>query len=128
MIRVVIAEDDPSVALTLSKVISTMGYHPVLCSDGRRALHVIEDNPDTRLLITDVAMPNMDGRELVQRLRSGQAHHKLPVIIISALMAVAEISQLLDNEVTFFLTKPVNIEDLRNHARNLIERSPVPSE
>lgn len=121
MIRVVIAEDDRSVARTLARVMTRMGYHPVVCSDGLRALHVIEDNPDTRLLITDVSMPNMDGRELVQRLQSSETFSKLPTIIISALVNVAEISHLLESDVTFFLGKPVNIDDLREHARRLIE-------
>ena len=125
MIRVVIAEDDRSVARTLSRVMTTMGYHPVICSDGLRALHVIEDNPDTRLLITDVSMPHMDGRELLHCIRGKEKLSTLPTIIISALVSVAEISHLIDSDITHFLGKPINIEDLRELARNLIEHGKV---
>lgn len=121
MIRVVIAEDERSVALTLSRVIQSLGYFPVICSDGRRALHVIQDNPDTRLLITDVSMPHMDGRELVQRLQENEQFRNLPTIMISALVSVSEIADLVNHGVTYFMSKPVNVEDLKKHARSLVE-------
>ena len=127
MIRVVIAEDDRSVAMTLSRAMDSLGYHPVVCSDGQRALYAIEDNPDTRLLITDVQMPNMDGRDLVQHLRDSDEFRNLPAIIVSAVVGVSEISHLLDYGNAYFLGKPVNIEDLKSHARSLVEHGQATS-
>tara|TARA_R110001592_G_scaffold14669_2_gene65369 strand:+ start:265 stop:651 length:387 start_codon:yes stop_codon:yes gene_type:complete len=128
MIRVVIAEDEPTVAKTIARCMLSLGYHPVICSDGQRALNVIEDNPDTKLLITDVSMPNFDGRDLVQRLQANEKFSKIPTIVISGLVSVAEIAHLVDNGVTYFLGKPVNLEDLKEHARSLVEHDRHPVE
>lgn len=122
MIRVVIAEDDRSVAKTLSQIMLSIGFSPVVCSDGRRALQVIEDNPDTRLLITDVSMPHMDGRELVLRLQENDRFHKLPTIIISGLVGFSEIADLVDQGATYFLSKPVDPEELKKRAKSLVEQ------
>jgi DNA-binding response OmpR family regulator len=125
MKRVVIAEDDRSVATLVARVMRSIGYDPIICSDGQRALFAIEDNPDTRLLITDVQMPNMDGRDLVQALRDSEAFRDLPVIITSAVVGVAEITHLLDYGNAYFLCKPVDVGDLKRHARSMVERGKV---
>ncbi len=125
MVKVVVAEDDRQVARFIARVMSSMGYFPIICSDGRRALHVLEDNPDTQLLITDVSMPQMDGRALVIELRGRSAFKKLPIIITSGLVRVSEITDLLDIGVTCFLGKPVEVGDLKAYAKSLVERGAV---
>lgn len=125
MVKVVIAEDDLHVARFIARVMTSMGYFPVVCSNGERALNVLEDNPDTQLLITDVSMPQMDGRTLVAEVRSRGAFKKLPIIITSGLVRVSEITDLLDIGVTCFLGKPVEVGDLKSYARSLVERGAV---
>ena len=121
MVRVVVAEDDRSVAMTVSRVMESVGYFPVICSDGQRALHVIEDNPSVRLLITDVSMPNMDGRELILKLREDERFAKLPTIILSGVVSASEIADLLEAEENHFFEKPVNPEGLKKYARSFVE-------
>lgn len=125
MVKVVIAEDDRQVARFIARVMISMGYFPILCSDGRRALNVLEDNPDTQLLITDVSMPEMDGRSLVMEIRGRSGFKKLPIIITSGLVRVSEITDLLDIGVTCFLGKPVEVADLKAYARSLVDRGAV---
>jgi DNA-binding response OmpR family regulator len=125
MVKVVIAEDDRQVARFIARVMISMGYFPIVCSDGRRALNVLEDNPDTQLLITDVSMPEMDGRSLVMEIRGRREFRKLPIIITSGLVRVSEITDLLDIGVTCFLGKPVEVGDLKAYARSLVERGAV---
>lgn len=125
MVKVVVAEDDLHVARFIARVMSSMGYFPIICSDGKRALHVLEDNPDTQLLITDVSMPQMDGRSLVMEVRGRNAFKKLPIIITSGLVRVSEITDLLDIGVTCFLGKPVEVGDLKAYAKSLVERGAV---
>ena len=121
MIKVVIADDDPQVARYEARVIESLGYVPIVCRDGLRALSVLEDNPDVELLITDVSMPNMDGRTLVNELRRRDTFRRLPIILTSGVVRVAEIADLLDIGVTCFLGKPVELGDLKSYARSLVE-------
>lgn len=125
IVKVVIADDDLYVARFISRVMGSLNFCPIVSSDGVRALHVLEDNPDTRLLITDVSMPNMDGRQLVETLRARENFRKLPIIITSGLARVNEIADLLDVGVTCFLGKPVEVDDLRRYAQSLVQHGVV---
>lgn len=118
--KIVIADDDLVVARMISRVLSTLEYYPIICSDGLRALHVIEDNPDIRLLITDVSMPNMDGKQLVQEVRDRPASKRLPIIITSGYARVAEIAYLMETGLTCYLGKPIDVNELRSYAESLI--------
>lgn len=125
MVKVVVAEDDLHVARFIARVMISMGYVPIICSDGKRALNVLEDNPDIQLLITDVSMPEMNGRALVTAIRADKHFKKLPIIITSGLVRVSEITDLLDIGVTCFLGKPVEVGDLKAYAKSLVERGAV---
>lgn len=123
--KVVVAEDDPIAGMIASHVVSSLGYCPILCRDGLRALYVLEDNPDARLLIADVKMPTMDGEALVSEVRRREAFEGLPIIIVSGIARVSEIAHLLDIGVTCFLGKPVEPEDLKAHIESLVERGVI---
>lgn len=125
MVKIVIADDDMHVARFIARVMTSMGYFPIICSDGKRALNVLEDNPDTHLLITDVSMPEMDGRDLVTAVRGDQTLKRLPIIITSGMVRVSEITDLLDIGVTCFLGKPVELGDLKAYAKSLVTRGAV---
>jgi CheY-like chemotaxis protein len=114
MARVVlIADDDTVTRKVLHKALGNAGYWVLLASDGLRAKAVLEDNPDIDLLITDVLMPGLDGRELVQALRQDPRFEQLPVIIMSATVSIREITNLLELGASRFLAKPVSPASLQ---------------
>lgn len=125
IVKVVVADDDLFVARFIARVIESLEYCPIICSDGLRALNVIEDNQDVRLLVTDVSMPNMGGHELVETLRGQERFRKLPIIVTSGLARVAEIADLLDVGLTCFLGKPVEVEELKTYARDLVQHGAI---
>lgn len=123
--KVVIAEDDPVSAKIVARCVASLGYCPINCRDGLRALYVLEDNPETRLLIADVQMPNMDGEALVSEIRRRPEFEALPVMIISGVVRLSEISHLLDIGVTCFLGKPIEPDDLKAYIRSMVEHREV---
>ena len=80
-------------------------------SDGERAKHALEDNSDIELLISDILMPNLDGRELVKWLRARPVGGALPVLMISAGVSLRELARLLEVPHTRFCKKPI-VKDL----------------
>ena len=81
--RILIVEDEPSVAEALSLVIADWGYQVSVAADGRQALSMIEDAcPD--LVITDYMMPHMNGGELASALRAHPRWAHVPIAVISA--------------------------------------------
>ncbi len=110
--KVLVADDDLVTRKVLVKYLMGKGLDVIQASDGFRARAVLEDNPDIRLLISDVLMPVIDGRELISGLRRDKRFDGLQVLVMSATVGVGEIRKLLEMGASRFLAKPINLEKL----------------
>ncbi|MDY7000732.1 MAG: response regulator [Thermodesulfobacteriota bacterium] len=123
MKRILIAEDDRISQELLIKFIEGMGHVAFVSPHGKHAYEALKASNRFDLLITDVMMPEMDGKQLVQTLRGDTEFMDFPIIIISAVIGLGEISRLLDMGATWFMGKPVDKEELRDYVeRSLIGR------
>lgn len=112
MTTVLVADDDKGTRMVLSKILRARGLEVVMASDGMRARMVLEDNPNIQVLVTDVLMPVLDGRELVASLRRDARFQDLSIIVMSATVTVGEITRLLELGASRFLAKPVSEDAL----------------
>ncbi|HSW64416.1 MAG TPA: diguanylate cyclase [Dissulfurispiraceae bacterium] len=80
-------------------------------SDGQDALRAFDQNPDIRLVITDHAMPKMDGLELLKQLRKHYKRDSLAVIITSDMGGTSLIPQFLKAGANDYLLKPYSTEE-----------------
>jgi PAS domain S-box-containing protein len=67
---ILVAEDEPGVRKLVCETLQQLGYTVLQASDGHEALHILEQQGPVHLLLTDVIMPVMGGRELVRRVSS----------------------------------------------------------
>lgn len=109
---ILIADDDPDILELITALLTEEGFHTVGFSDGLAALHHIRAQRPA-VAIIDMAMPVMDGRELIERLRQ-EPGPPLPVIAMSAAFHPSSIQPL---EVEAFLTKPFDLEELLEHVQ-----------
>ena len=123
MIKALIAEDDITTRKLIVSTLESLDYVVIQCSDGMQAWKVLQDNPDISLIVTDVMMPNLEGRELVKMIRGNNRYDKIPIIIISAVIKVSEISNLLELGASRFIPKPINLSELEEYATALIQES-----
>lgn len=121
MKKILIAEDDHTSRIILTKTVESLGYTAIQTSSGLRAWHIIEDNPDIQMLITDLMMPEMDGKSLVQTLRANSSWKDLPILMVSAVVPLKEIVGILDLGASRFLPKPVNITELKSYIQQYME-------
>ncbi len=110
--KVLVAEDDPTCRAILLKAVEEAGCTAVGCDDGLEAWETINANPEFDLLITDVAMPRMHGRELLQSVRRDERFRELPAIFVSGVMGPEELGDLLALGPTRFVRKPLNVPQL----------------
>jgi len=108
MQTILVVEDDSSIAEIVVALLSDEGYKLVVAGNGQEALMYLEESR-ADLILSDVMMPVMDGRELCKRLNSHSEHSSIPVILMSS----AYNPKILDGcRYAAFLRKPFVIEEM----------------
>jgi len=108
--RILVAEDDEVTLDGLRTLLVVWGYEVEMATDGRSALERASALPPA-LVLTDVAMPNMDGLELLTALRKD--HPRLPVIILTGRGNKDTVLRASRQGAYGFLSKPVNVPRLK---------------
>ena len=123
MSKVLIAEDNPVELSLYATAIQTEGHTAIRSSTCELAWEILCDNPDIELLITDMVMPEISGRDLIKRIRGDARFSSLPVIVVSGIVSVKAIRDLLALGEMRFLSKPVDIQELKKYVRALSARN-----
>jgi DNA-binding response OmpR family regulator len=113
--KVLIAEDDPSVRMTLEYVLEDEGFSVLMAEDGAEALRIAgEELPDVILL--DQVMPKMDGKRVFSALRSEDATKTIPVLVLTGM------ARGPDEEWpgAHFVGKPFSPDDLVQRIRDVL--------
>jgi two-component system sensor histidine kinase/response regulator len=113
----ILAIDDNSESLALLvRILTSEGYHVRPADSGELALAAIAANlPD--LILLDVRLKGMDGLEVCQRLKAGEATRRIPIILISAFAEVQDWVEGLKMGASDYITKPFQIEELLSRVK-----------
>jgi CheY-like chemotaxis protein len=118
--KILIAEDDLTSRAILQRSVEELGHAVFCCRTGRQAWEALQVNQDIQMLITDVQMPEMDGRELIRNLRASSELKHLPVLIISGAVGPKAIADLLAQGATLFLPKPLDVEEVKTYVSRYV--------
>ncbi len=118
--RILVVEDDDDSAGVLKQFFSPQ-YEVILARDGLDGLEQAEKwHPD--LIISDVAMPRLDGLSMVRHLRASSASCG-PVIFLSARSAPSDVIAGITSGARHYLTKPVDLNDLKRKVARALDIS-----
>jgi two-component system sensor histidine kinase/response regulator len=117
--QILIVEDSPTQAERLKYILEEHDFSVVVARNGREALESIF-NLKPALVITDIAMPEMDGYELCSRIRSDARIADVPVILLTSLSDPEDVFKGLDCGADNFITKPYEREYLLARIYNLM--------
>jgi diguanylate cyclase (GGDEF)-like protein len=104
-VEILIAEDSPTQAEQLQNLLEGHGYRVVVEVNGRKALEALRRRK-TSLVISDIVMPEMNGYELCQAIKSDAALKDIPVILVTTLSDVLDIMKGLECGADNFIRKP----------------------
>ncbi|WP_036116030.1 MULTISPECIES: response regulator [Luteibacter] len=117
--RVLIVEDTESVRMMALEILSEAGYVCVATEDTGEALRILRGDDDIDLLLTDIGMPGMDGRELAEVGRAWRP--TLPVLFMTGYAeSAAERTGFLGPGMDM-ITKPFEIDGLLERVRNMLD-------
>lgn len=112
MPRILIAEDDPMNQLLLKNILTEAGHDIYISPSGDHALSTLKAFNTFDILVTDVMMPGLDGRELISKINQDKDIPTMPIIIISGVIKSSEVWGLLESGAAYFLPKPVKKDEL----------------
>jgi PAS domain S-box-containing protein len=119
---VLLAEDEEAVRNFTRRVLAAHGYTVLTAADGQEALHLAEQHAGPiHLLLTDVVMPNMGGRELAERLVA--ARHDTKVLYLSGYTDDAIVHHGVLEPGIAFLQKPFTLQGLARKLREVLDAS-----
>jgi len=117
--RILVVDDEPQLTRVLRTGLKSRGYDVRVAADGVSGFKMFGDwHPD--LLITDLAMPNMDGLELTRQIRGIS---QVPIIVLSAKDEEKTKIEALDLGADDFVTKPFGIDELLARVRASLRRA-----
>ena len=115
-----LADDDPTITNSLVPFFERAGFHVLTAANGADALEKIQAHrPD--LIVLDVLMPRMDGREVLRRLRRGGL--QTPVILLTQVGDAGERALALEEGADDYLNKPFESHELLARVRAVLRRS-----
>ena len=120
-VTVLLVEDDLPLLEFFSRVLQRDGYRVLEAENGVEALKVAEDHSDDRIdiLLSDVAMPYMDGIQLAERLR--EIRPEIQVLLTTGLPIQMVMDRCGTTLKADFLPKPFSVSDLSGKIRRLVE-------
>jgi two-component system KDP operon response regulator KdpE len=121
--RILIVDDEQQITVVLRSGLTKHGYDVRVANEGQAALELFDAwTPD--LVITDLAMPNMNGLKLCHELR---AKSSVPIIVLSVKNDEVTKVEALDLGADDYVTKPFGMGELLARVRATLRRSPAPS-
>jgi two-component system, OmpR family, KDP operon response regulator KdpE len=118
--HILVVDDEPQITRVLRTSLNAQGYEIRVANDGESALEIVKDfAPD--LVITDLAMPHMNGIELCRQLRKTS---QVPILVLSVRGEERSKIEALDSGADDYVTKPFSTGELLARIRAALRRSP----
>jgi DNA-binding response OmpR family regulator len=120
MKRIIVADDEANIRLLMEAVLAEEGYQVTTVATGREALRKILKE-DFDLGVFDIKMPDLNGLELIQKIR--ELKKTFPVIVCSAFKHLQDDYVIGTSGIAAYITKPMNLEELKKQVREILDAS-----
>lgn len=117
--KILLVDDDPGMHIVIVPILTKGGYSPVSAKNGEQALHLaLNERPD--LIVLDVIMPGIKGRDLCKKIKAYDVLKDTPVIFLTAKDSEDDVKAELEAGAVTHLTKPVNPAELLQTIEGII--------
>ena len=118
--KILVVDDDPAISEMLTIVLQGEGFDTVVVGDGQEAVVAArEHNPD--LILLDLNLPKMDGREVLEALKGDEALRRIPVVVLTTSEAEEDVVRSYSLHANAYVTKPVDFDRFIEVVRQIDE-------
>ncbi len=121
--RILLVDDDESARLLMRTLLERDGCEVQDAEDGYRALEILKDDPDYNLVILDLAMPGLNGRDVLQQIRGSVETSALPVLIRTGTGSEALEAELLEAGADDYVEKSVDADRFMARVHAVLRRA-----
>jgi len=109
---VLITDDDVRNIFSLTKTLEKLGMNVISATDGLEALQMLEQHPETNIVLMDMMMPHMDGYESTAKIRQQPKFRNLPIIAVTAKAMLGDREKCITAGASDYISKPVDLDQL----------------
>jgi len=120
MKKVLIVEDNQDLQMLLTVQIKSMGFFAISANNGIEAVEKsIEEKP--HLILMDIMLPGMDGREATRRIRSNPETKDIPILAATAITDKSQLRECLEAGCNDVIVKPFTAQDLKEKIQAFLD-------
>lgn len=124
MRKVLVVEDHPDMRELLVWQMELLGFSAIPAKHGKEGIEkAVQERPE--LILMDIMMPGMDGREATRLLRSNPATHDIPILAATALFREPDLKSCIEAGCNDYIVKPFTFQELRGKVQEYV---PMPGE
>jgi two-component system chemotaxis response regulator CheY len=122
--KILVVDDSSTMRRIIQNTLSRLGYKDVIqAADGIEAWDALQSNPDIEVVITDWNMPNMNGLELVKKIRAEEKYKSLPIIMVTTEGGKKEVITALKAGVNNYIVKPFTPQVLKEKLEGVLGKN-----
>jgi CheY-like chemotaxis protein len=120
--KILVVDDDVRNIFAITSALEAHHANVLYAENGRDGLAMLEKTPDVDAVLMDIMMPEMDGYEVMKRIRAQVRFKQLPIIAVTAKAMRADREKCIQAGATDYIAKPVNIDHLLSLLRVSLSR------
>jgi len=122
MKKALVVEDHPDMSYLLTRQLKMLGFSVTSASNSTKGVEkALKEKP--HLILMDIMMPGMDGREATRIIRSNRETQDIPILAATALFRESDLSSCIESGCNDYLVKPFTFEELKGKVKDIIPGS-----
>ncbi len=117
--NVLVVDDDPDVLSMLERLLKKLEYNPLVAKNGEEAVKIIDRNK-VDVVVSDLVMPEMDGMELLKRVKSRKGD--VPFVMITGHPTIETAVEAIKKGAYDYITKPFQVEEVQIKIDRALEK------